>query len=62
MSTLAELVRAEDEADAQRRAVGSIPEHLREPDAARSAYARWEAAHKALTAAREAMAGMEAGG
>ena len=51
MSTLAELVKAEDAADAQRRAVGRIPEVLRQPGAARDAYARWEAAHQALSAA-----------
>ena len=62
MSSLAELARAETMADAQRRAVGRVPEHLREPDAARSAYARWEAAHEALTAARETEMGWEAGG
>jgi hypothetical protein len=61
VSTLAELARAENAADAQRRAVGRIPEALREPGAARAAYARWEAAHKALTAAREAETGREAG-
>ena len=49
--TLAELVKAEDAADAQRRAVGRIPEVLRQPGAARDAYARWEAAHQALSAA-----------
>ena len=51
VSTLAELVKAEDAADAQRRAVGRIPEVLRQPGAARDAYARWEAAHQALSAA-----------
>ncbi len=51
MSTLAELVKAEDAADAQRRAVGRIPEVLRQPGAAHDAYARWEAAHQALSAA-----------
>ena len=33
VSTLAELVKAEDTADAQRRAVGRIPEVLRQPGA-----------------------------
>jgi len=51
VSTLAELVKAEDTADAQRRAVGRIPEVLRQPGAAHDAYARWEAAHQALSAA-----------
>ena len=62
MTTLAELAKAETAADAQRRAVGRVPEYLREPDAASAAYARWEAAHRALTAALEAETGREAGG
>jgi hypothetical protein len=53
---LAELVQAENRADDERRAVGAIPEVLREPDAAREAYDQWMAAHQALAAAREAEA------
>jgi hypothetical protein len=62
MATLAELVKAEDAADAQRRAVARIPEHLKEPDTARSAWDRWEAAHEALTAALAGESDLEAGG
>jgi hypothetical protein len=62
MSTLlAELVRAENSADAERRAVGRIPEVLREPGATYEAYTRWEAAREALSAAREAETDREAG-
>ena len=62
MSTLAELVKAEGAADAQRRAVGRIPEVLRQPGAARDAYARWEAAHQALSVALGGETELEAGG
>ena len=61
MATLAELVKAEDRADAERRAFGRMPEHLREPGAVRDAYSRWEAAHQALAEARAAEAETEAG-
>jgi hypothetical protein len=54
MIRLAELVQAENRADADRRAVGRVPDVLRQPGAAREAHARWEAAHQALTEAREA--------
>jgi hypothetical protein len=57
---LAELRQAADRADDDRRAIGRIPEVLREPGAAAAAWARWETAHEALTAARRE-AGMEAG-
>jgi hypothetical protein len=46
--SLAELVRAENSADADRRAVARVPEALRQPGAAHEAYIRWEAAHEAL--------------
>jgi len=58
-ASLAELVRAVNRADADRRAVASVPEVLRHPGSVHEAYARWEAAHQTLTAAREAE--MEAG-
>ena len=62
MSTLlAELRRAADLADDDRRAIGRIPEVLREPGAAAAAWARWETAHEALTAACREAAGLEAG-
>jgi hypothetical protein len=61
MATLAELVKAENAADAQRRAFGCMPDHQRQPGAVRDAYARWEAAHKALAEARAAAAETEAG-
>ena len=62
MSThLAELVKAENAADAERRAFGRMPEHLKEPGAVRGACARWEAAHQALAEARAAEAETEAG-
>jgi hypothetical protein len=54
MTRLAELVQAENRADADRRAVGRVPDVLRPPGAAHEAYERWEAAHRALTEAREA--------
>ena len=60
MTHLAELVRAENSAAADRRAVARVPDVLRQPGAGREAHARWEAAHQALTAAREA-AELEAG-
>jgi hypothetical protein len=49
---LAELVRAVDQADDDRRAVASVPEVLRQPGAA----------HEALAAEREAETDREAGG
>lgn len=53
MSThLAELREAADQADDDLRAIGHIPGVLRQPAAEDEAYARWEAAHEALTAAR----------
>ena len=59
MSThLAELRQAADLADDDRRAIGRIPEVLREPAAAAAAWERWEAAHETLTAARRE-AGLE---
>jgi hypothetical protein len=61
VSRLAELVQAENRADDERRAVGAIPEVLRDPAAADEAYARWEAAHRALTAACQAETDREAG-
>ena len=61
MATLAELVKAEDRADAERRAFGGVPEHHREPGAVRDAYTRWEAAHQALAEARAAEMDPEAG-
>ena len=54
MTRLAELVRAETAADADRRAVARVPDVLRQPGAAHEAHTRWEAAHQALTVAREA--------
>jgi len=53
MIRLAELVQAENRADADRRAVGRVPDVLRQPGAAHEAHA-WTAAHQALTEAREA--------
>ena len=59
MSTrLAELRQAADQADDDRRALGAIPEVLREPGIAAAAWARWETAHETLTAARRE-AGLE---
>jgi len=58
---LAELRQAADQADDNRRAIGRIPEVLRQPGAAAAAWQRWEAAHEALTAACRDAAGMEAG-
>ena len=58
---LAELARAETRADTERRAVARVPEVLRQPGAAHEAYARCEAAHAALMAAREAEADREPG-
>ena len=53
MSThLAELLEAADQADDDLRAIGRISEVLRPPRAEGEAYARWEAAHEALTTAR----------
>ena len=61
MSThLAELLEAADQADDDLRAIGRIPGVLRRPGAEDEAYARWEAAHEALTTARRE-AQMEAG-
>jgi hypothetical protein len=57
---LAELRRAADQAGDDRRAIGSVPGVWRDPGAAAAAWARWEAAHEALTAARRE-AGLEAG-
>ena len=54
MTRLAELLQAENRADDDRRAFGRVPEVLQQPGAAQEAYERWEAAHKALTEAREA--------
>jgi len=54
MIRLAELVQAENRADADRRAVGRVPDVLRQPGAAHEAHARWKAAHQALSEAREA--------
>ena len=61
MTRLAELVRAETAADADRRAVTRAPDVLRQPGAAHEAHARWESAHQALTEAREAEMDREAG-
>jgi hypothetical protein len=61
MTRLAELVRAENSADADRRAVARVPAVLRQPGTAHEAYARWETAHQALTAARDAETDREAG-
>ena len=62
MSTqLAELRQAADQADDNRRAIGRIPEVLREPGAAAAAWERWEAAHAELTTACHEATGMEAG-
>jgi len=58
---LAELRQAADQADDDRRAIGRIPEVLRDPGAATAAWERWEAAHEELTAACREAAGMEAG-
>ena len=62
MSThLAELRLAADQADDNRRAIGRIPEVLRQLGAAAAAWERWETAHQTLTAACREAAGMEAG-
>lgn len=62
MSThLAELRQAADQADNDRRALGAIPEVLRDPGAAAAAWQRWETAHEELTTACREAAGMEAG-
>ena len=62
MSThLADLLMAADRADDDRRAFGRVPEVLQQPGAAHEAYERWEAAHRALTEAREAETDREAG-
>ena len=62
MSThLAELRQAADQADDDRRALGAIPEVLRDPGAAAAAWERWETAHEELTAACREATGMEAG-
>ena len=61
MTRLAELVRAENSADSDRRAVARVPDVLRQPGAAHDAHARWEAAHQTLTEAREAETDREAG-
>ena len=60
MIRLAELVQAENRAHADRRAVGRVPDVLRQPGAAREAHA-WKAAHQALTEAREARTDREGG-
>ena len=51
--TLAELVKAENAADAERRAAAAVPEVLRDPGAVQDAWDRWEAAHRDLADARE---------
>ncbi len=59
MTRLAELSAAEIEADDARRAVATIPDVLRPPNAAAETYARWEQAHAELQAAlREPEAGL----
>ena len=60
--TLAELVKAENAADAHRRAVAAIPEVLRPPGALHEAWACWQAVHEALAEARAALTNLEAGG
>ena len=52
MNRLAELSATEIEAEDALRAVGSIPEVFRVPNAAAKAHARWEQAHAELQAAR----------
>ena len=54
MATLTELLKQENAADDARRAVGRVPEVLREPGAAQEAHDRWEDAHQALREALEA--------
>jgi len=61
MIRLAELVQAENRADADRRAGGRVPDVFRQPGAAQEGHARWEAARQALTGAREAGTGREGG-
>lgn len=56
MDRLAEMYEAEERADANRRAIGTVPEVLRAPDAARQLYAIWEAAHADLMRELEAEA------
>jgi hypothetical protein len=51
VTRLRELLRAETEADAARRAIGAVPEVLRPPGAAQEAWARCEQAHAQLQAA-----------
>jgi len=60
MIRLAQLVQAENRADADRRAAGRVPDVLRQPGAAHEAHA-WKAARHALTEAREAGTDREAG-
>lgn len=54
MATLAELVKAEVAADAERRAWGAVPDVFRPPGAVHEAWSRWEAAHRDLAEARAA--------
>jgi hypothetical protein len=51
VNRLRDLLKAETEADAARRAVGAVPEVLRPPGAAAEAWARLEQAHAGLQAA-----------
>ena len=57
---LAALLKAADQADARRRALGAIPGVFRASGDAQAAYARCQEAGEALAAARRA-AGLEAG-
>lgn len=59
--TLAELVKAEVAADAERRAWGAVPDVLRPPGAVHEAWTRWENAHQALADAHAAQRDLEAG-
>jgi len=52
---LAELRAAADQAEDNLRVIGGTPAVLRQPGAEEEAHARWEAAHKELTAARHEM-------
>ena len=54
MIRLAQVVQAENRADADRRAVGRVPDVLRPPGAAHETHGRRKAANQALTEAREA--------
>jgi hypothetical protein len=55
---LRELLLAENDADAERRALALLPGHLRQDGDAAAAWARWEAAHAAL---QEAVAAARCG-